>query len=114
MGIVPESNTDYELAERIKIEKELQIQEKIALWIDACNSRLEKEKQLDYSAVFYEILDKEQNIEIPLQVGFALFQQHAHDNDFDVIIDKIIANPERNDILTWNMKIQCKEIPMHF
>lgn len=114
MGIVPESNTDYELAERIKIEKELQIQEKIALWIDACNSRLEKEKQLDYSAVFYEILDKEQNIEIPLQVGFALFQQHTHDNDFDVIIDKIIANPERNDILTWNMKIQCREIPMHF
>lgn len=113
IGIVPESNTDYEQAERSKIEKELQIQEKIALWIDTCNSRIEKEKQLDYSSVFYEILDNEQNIEIPLQVGFSLFQQYANNKDFDVTIDKIIANPNRNDILTWNMKIQRKKVHMH-
>lgn len=113
IGIVPESNTDYEQAERAKIEKELQIQEKIALWIDTCNSRIEKEKQLDYSSVFYEILDNEQNIEIPLQVGFSLFQQYANNKDFDVTIDKIIANPNRNDILTWNMKIQRKKVHTH-
>lgn len=109
IGIVPETNTDYEQAERAKIENQLRVQEKIASWVDVCFSRIEKENEFNYSSVFYEILDSEQNIEIPLQVGFSLFQQLSNNKDFDVIIDKAIANPNRNDILTWNMKIHRKE-----
>ncbi len=109
IGIVPETNTDYEQAERAKIENQLRVQEKIASWVDVCFSRIEKENEFNYSSVFYEILDSEQNIEIPLQVGFSLFQQLSSNKDFDVIIDKAIANPNRNDILTWNMKIHRKE-----
>ncbi len=110
LGIIPETNIDYEQAERAKIESDLRVQEKIASWVDICFSRIQKEKEFNYSSVFYEILDNEQNIEIPLQVGFSLFQQLSNNKDFDVIIDKTIANPNRNDILTWNMKIHRKEI----
>ena len=113
IGIVPKTNTDYEQAERTKIENALQVQENIASWVDICFSRIEKENELNYSSVFYEILNSEQNIEIPLQVGFSLFQQLSNNKDFDVIIDKTIANPNRNDIITWNMKIHRKEILIH-
>lgn len=112
LGIIPQINIDYEQAERDKIENELQIQEKIASWVDLCKSRIRKDKELDYSKVFYEILDSEQNIEIPLQVGFTLFQEVSNNKEFNVIIDKAIADPNRNDILTWNMKIHHKEV--HF
>ena len=113
-GVVPETNPDYEQEQKARIEMGLLVQDKIATWIDICNRRINSEKQLNYSSVFYEILDSEQNVEIPLQVGFSLFQQHAANQDYDIIIDKTIANPNRNDILIWNMKIQHKEIHTHF
>jgi hypothetical protein len=113
IGIVPQTNTDYEQAERTKIQNALQVQEKIASWVDICFARIEKENELNYSSVFYEILNSEQNIEIPLQVGFSLFQQFSNNKDFHVIIDKTIANPNRNDIIIWNMKINRKEILIH-
>lgn len=114
-GIIPEINVFYEQEQKARIENEFLIQDKITSWVDTCNSLIDTEKQLDYSSLFYKILDSEQNIEIPLQVGFSLLQRYAADNQYNIIIDKSIANPDRNDILTWNMKIQRKETaPTHF
>jgi len=108
-GIVPKIDEEYEQSERNRIEAELLLQEKIASWIDKCNLRIEKDKTLNYSEVFYEILDIEKNIEIPLQVGFSLFEELSKNKDLYIKIDKDISNPIRNDIYIWNMKIYHKK-----
>lgn len=112
LGIVPKKDIDYEQSKRVLIEKELEIQEKIASWVDTCNSRIRKDKFLDYSTVFYEIIDSEEDIEIPLQVGFSLFQEFSNNDEFEITIYRAFANQNRNDILTWNMKIIQKETHM--
>jgi len=88
---------------------ELRQQDQIDKWVKTLKQKLDVEYYLDFSEYFYKILAAENgNIEIPLQVGFELFQFASNiQSGYAIEIEQKIANTEpTNTIYLWRMKIR--------
>jgi hypothetical protein len=108
--ITPPRNDNYRKKEKERIDQELQRQENTVKWVNQFKQVLAEKKELDFTPHFYNILKVEEDIEIPLQVGFELFQfAHKVSSDYTIHIDKVLLKEfSKQNIVTWKMKISPK------
>ncbi|HET8885619.1 MAG TPA: hypothetical protein VFM70_04610 [Salinimicrobium sp.] len=99
-------NNEYAKSEREKVERDLFRQESVAKLLKEYKTILEQEKELDFSEHFYKILERENDSEIALSVGFDLFQFANSNPRYQIEITRDLPEkyPQQN-ILVWNMKI---------
>lgn len=99
-------NNEHANAEREKVEKDLFRQESAAKLLKEYKAILEQEKELNFTEHFYKILERENDSEIALSVGFDLFQFANSNPRYQIEITRDLpeVNPEQK-ILVWNMKI---------
>ncbi len=108
--IQPRRNHEYERQERRKLEKSLRRQERTAQWVKHYKAMLVRDKILDFTTHFYEILEVEGEADIALQVGFELFQFAESKPECIITVSKPLARElQSREILTWNMGIHLTE-----
>lgn len=78
---------EYQARERVKIDFELQQQEKVSKWIERCKSTLEFNGELDFTEYFYQILKLEKDEDIPIMVGIELFEYAQNCPYYSISID---------------------------
>ena len=108
--IEPKINDKHKIRERKMIDLELQQQEKICNWIEECKERLQEKQSLDFTEYFYRILDRENNINIPIQVGYELLEYASNSANYSVFIDKtIVEQYSKEKVIVWQMNITRKK-----
>ncbi len=108
--ITPARNQKYKSKEKAKIDLELLRQENTVKWVSKYKRKLIADRLLDFTPIFYEILREEKDVEIPLQVGFELFQfANSSNKKYEIKVDRSLLKEYKNEsIVTWRMKILMK------
>ncbi len=98
---------DYHRRELAKVEQDLARQQRTAVLLAQYKERLSQEGALDFTGEFYDILDKEQDEEVAIQVGYELIQ-YAHDSaQFMVdIMPEISELYQTKPIITWTINLK--------
>lgn len=103
-------NIAYEQQERTRIIKELDHQATTARLVKKYKELLATGHEIDFTKHFYEIMDTEQEIEVPLQVGFELIQFANQSIDYGIRVQRVLPQEAlQKTIAIWNMKIYHKE-----
>lgn len=103
-------NIQYEQHERARIIRELDHQATTARWVKKYKELLATEQEIDFTKHFYEIMETEQDIEVPLQVGFELIQFANQSPEYGIRVQRILLQEAiQKAIVTWNMKIYHKK-----
>lgn len=99
-------DTDYEMEERAKVERELERQGRIAHWLGVLTQELVQKGQLFWPDRFFEIMETEQDAETALQVGFELVEQVQTDADLHIEFSNTVSDRSQNDFSLWDMTIR--------
>jgi hypothetical protein len=99
-----EYDKQHEQEEREKGLALLEIQESTAKWLDEINKELQTKKILEFDKLLDRIVEKENNLEVPIQVCFGLVETHNKSENTQVIIEK--ESITKKDLSLWKMKIQ--------
>lgn len=105
--ILLEEDEDYFNAEEKKFLKDVNVQERISLWVENLSQRLEAEKQLDLSSEFQEIYEDEKSTLIPLRVNYNLITNSQSNIGDEVTVEKDLGLNE-NDIQSWKILLKRK------
>jgi len=101
-----EKDEIYEKEGQEQFQQKLEQQNKIEKWLTYCKKELTDKRNINFTHYFYQILEEEKDIQIPLQVSHELLQ-FANQFGYGVIIEKKITEQfKHNDILTWNTIIE--------
>ncbi len=102
-----EFDTQYEQAERAKIDKELDRQAVVVRLVEQCKELLEQEKELNITQQFYKILNSERDIELSLQVGFELIQYASTNKNYAINVKQELPDDfQNNEVIIWKMNIK--------
>lgn len=100
----------YFRQEMASIETELSRQQRSAVLVDQYREGIEKEGRLDFTAEFYHILEREQDEELAVQVGYELLTYIHEHPKFQVDILPEIAEVYRSKpILTWMTNLKRRK-----
>jgi hypothetical protein len=106
----PTVNLHYEQQARARITKELDHQATTARWVKEIKELLITEQEIDFTEYFYKIMETEQEMEVPLLVGFELIQFANQSPDYGIRVQRILLQEAlQKTIATWNMRIYHKE-----
>jgi hypothetical protein len=105
---IPEDE-DYLRHELIRVEIELNRQQRTAILVEQYKERLKQEGALDFTREFYYILDNQQDEEVAIQVGYELIQ-FVHENPrFQVNIEPEISELyQTKPIITWMINLKSR------
>ncbi len=107
-AIVPlEEDAEYFNEQEKAFLKDVNVQERISVWVDDLNQRLEAEKQLDLSSEFQKIYLEEKSTLIPLRVNYNLITNSQSNIDDEVIIERSLALDE-NNVQSWKILLKRK------
>lgn len=101
-----EYDKHYEQTERSKGLALLEIQESTAEWLDEITQHLLSNETLEYDKWFDRIIEKENNLEVPINVCFGLIEEHNESDNKQIIIEKETINKNSHDLSLWKMRIQ--------
>ena len=62
--------------------------------------------EIDFEKWFDRIIDKEKNLEVPINVCFGLIEQHNKNENQIVTIEQEIITKKKNELSLWKMKMQ--------
>lgn len=96
----------YEKEERQKGIALLEMQEATAIWLDKINQELSTNNNLDYGKWFDKIFEKENNLEVPINVCFGLIEEHNKFDSTQIIIEKEKISKKIHDLSLWKMQVQ--------
>ena len=96
----------HEAAERKKGLALLKIQESTSQWLDKINLEMQSGNEIDFGQWFDKIIEKENNLEVPINVCFGLIEQHNKNKNQIVTIEKEIISKQENELSLWKMKMQ--------
>jgi len=82
----------------------LEIQEATAKWLDEIYKELLSNKVLEYDKWFDRIVEKEDNLEVPVQVCFGLIETYNKYENKQIKIEKESIN--KSSVSLWKMEIQ--------
>lgn len=100
----PEYDKQHEIEEREKGLALLEIQEATAKWLDEIEKEIQLNGVLEFDNWFDRIVEKENNLEVPIQVCFGLVEAHNKSDDKQIKIEK--ESIIKKDLSLWKMKIQ--------
>jgi hypothetical protein len=98
-------DTDYEQAEKNKIEKEINRQQLILHWVENSKQQLILRKQLLLDELMNMVLAEEQDLSIAYQVSVELISVCSEDQDIHIDIEQKIITLHQNDFALWKTKI---------
>lgn len=96
----------HEESERNKGLALLKIQESTSQWLDKINSEMNAGNEVDFEKWFDKIIEKEKNLEVPINVCFGLIEQHNKNENQIVTIEQEIITKKKNELSLWKMKMQ--------
>lgn len=96
----------HEAAERKKGLELLKIQESTSQWLDKINLEMKLGNEIDFEQWFDKIIEKENNLEVPINVCFGLIEQHNKNENQIVTIEKEMISKQENELSLWKMKMQ--------
>jgi hypothetical protein len=96
----------HEEAERRKGLAMLEIQEATSQWLDKINFEMKAGNKVDFEQWFDKIIEKEENLEVPINVCFGLIEQHNKKEDQIISIEQTEISKPENDLSLWKMTIQ--------
>lgn len=106
--IIPlEKDDDYFADQEKKFLRDVNVQERVSVWIDNLKQRLESEKELDISTEFQKIYTEEGNAQTPLRVSYDLINASQSSGNDLIEIDRKLS-PEENDIQLWKVRLKRK------
>tara|TARA_A100000171_G_scaffold42202_1_gene43399 strand:- start:7414 stop:8727 length:1314 start_codon:yes stop_codon:yes gene_type:complete len=107
-SIVPlEEDAEYFSSQENDFLKDVNVQERVSVWVDNLQQRLEAEKQINLSSEFQKIYAEEKSTLIPLRVNYNLIIQSLSKIGDEVIIKKDLALNEE-DIQSWKILLKRK------
>jgi len=101
-----EYDKHHEKAEREKGLALLEMQEATAKWLDEINQELSSNNIMDYEEWFDKILEKENNLEVPINVCFGLIEEHNKLGNKQVFIEREHILKNKHNLSLWKMQIQ--------
>lgn len=97
---------NYQQSERAKIDYEIARQQRITSLVSHYKDLLQKEKEMDFTEQFYLILERDQDIEIALNVSYELLIYAHHSSQYKLLIDPNLLRESANtNILSWQTNI---------
>ena len=105
--ILLEEDAEYFDAKERDFLKDVNVQERISVWVDNLKQRLESEKQLNLSSEFQKIYEEEKNALIPLRVSYNIITNSQNNVEDEIIIEKDLGINE-NDIQSWEILLKRK------
>jgi hypothetical protein len=96
----------HEEAERRKGLEMLEIQEATSQWLDKINLEMQAGNKVDFEQWFDMIIEKEENLEVPINVCFGLIEQHNKNENQVISIEQTEISKPENDLSLWKMTIQ--------
>ncbi len=106
--IIPlEKDDEYFMEQEKKFLNDVNIQERVSVWIDNLKQKLEAEKELDLTAEFQKIYTEEGNTQTPLRVSYDLINNSQSSID-DVVEIKREINSNENNIQLWKIHLKRK------
>jgi len=89
-----------------KAKKAREQKAKTAKYVKGIKKDLNKNKSIEYSPYFYQIMDETQNINIAIKVAYLLLNEFTKSQQYKVkIIDTAIAHSQYKNTVLWEMKI---------
>lgn len=101
-----EYDKQHEQEERNKGLVMLEIQEATEKWLEEINQKLSSNEILQYDELFDKIAEKENNLEVPINVCFGLIEEHNKFNDKQITIEKTEISKNNHNLSLWKMQIQ--------
>ncbi|QBZ98875.1 hypothetical protein [Flavobacterium sangjuense] len=96
----------YQQSEKEKIEKEISQQQRITALVSHYKELLSKEKEMDFTQQFHLILERDQDIEIALNVSYELLIFAHHSDEYRLVIDpKLLKESTKTKIYSWQTNI---------
>jgi hypothetical protein len=102
----PERDNEQEAKDRKKSTDLLDVQEATSKWLDEINSAMATGKNIVFDQWLDTIMEKENNLEVPIQVCFGLIQQMNKSKDKEIIVTKEEITKKHLDLTLWKMSIQ--------
>ena len=96
------------LSEAEKI-KQLARQENAITWMGTIRSEIELGREVIFEQWMDKIVDKEQNLEVPIDVCFSLIDEYKNRDDVQLEIEKKLIMPLSSNVALWKLKIKPQE-----
>ena len=93
------------LTEEEKI-KQLARQENTLKWMDIIRGNVELGREVIFEQWMDQILEKEQNLEVPIDVCFGLLDEYKNREDVEMEIEKKLIMPLNSNVALWKLKIK--------
>ena len=93
------------LSEEEKI-KQLARQENTIKWMDTIRGEIELGREVVFEQWMNSIIDKEQNLEVPIDVCFGLIDEYKNRDDVQLEIEKKLIMPLNANVALWKFKIK--------
>ncbi|MEK6614852.1 MAG: hypothetical protein AABZ32_01900 [Bacteroidota bacterium] len=86
--------------------KQLARQENTIKWMDIIRGEIEIGREVVFEQWMDKILDKEQNLEVPIDVCFGLIDEYKNRDDIQLEIEKKLIMPLNSNVAIWKLKIK--------
>jgi hypothetical protein len=113
--VIPRDTPDWDVDEEFKKMIELKNmklllrEESIAKWLDSVDEQLKSGAEIKFEEWFTNIFQKEQNLEVPIEVCFGLIHKHNSSKTTRLVIDRRNALNPSEDLTLWKLNVQ----PLH-
>ncbi|MFE3872148.1 hypothetical protein ACFX5F_13040 [Flavobacterium sp. ZS1P70] len=98
---------EYHRQELVKIEVDLNNQQRTSVLVDHYKERLKNGETIDFTTEFYHLLDNESDEEVAIQVAYELIQYTDQNPGFGVdILPKILKRYQAKPIITWTINLK--------
>lgn len=107
----PFSQEDEEYKAKMELEKMKQLarQENAITWLDKIRMDIELGREVVFEQWMNKIVEKEQNLEVPIDVCFGLIDEYKNRDDVQIEIEKKLVVPLNSNVALWRFKIFMKE-----
>ena len=104
----PFSQEDEEYKAKMEGDKLKQLarQDNTIKWLDTMRSEIELGREVIFEQWMDKILDKEQNLEVPIDVCFGLIDEYKNRDDVALDIEKKLTMPLHSNVAIWKLKIK--------
>lgn len=98
---------EYHQQELVKIEADLNNQQRTSVLVDHYKEKLKNGEEIDLTTEFYNLLDNESDEEVAIQVAYELIQYTDQNLGFDVdILPKILERYQEKPIIIWKINLK--------
>lgn len=95
---------------KLKMEQEkinmLARQESTIKWLDSMRQEIELGREIIFEQWMNDIIAKDQNLEVPIDVCFGLIDEYKNRDDISLEIEQKLIMPLNSNVAIWKMKIK--------